>query len=80
MIMGYMIEITEDKFEELTEGVEDMLRIGGKVMSCLDGMKRERMGNRMPMPDYRDRWHDDDWRDEDRYGERRYYGRHGGRY
>ena len=72
MIMGYMIEITEDKFEELTEGV--------KVMSCLDGMKRERMGNRMPMPDYRDRWHDDDWRDEDRYGERRYYGRHGGRY
>lgn len=72
--MGYMIEITENKFDELIDNCEEMLRAGGKVMKCLDSMKRERTGNRMPMSDYRDKW-DDDWNDEDRYGERRYYGR-----
>lgn len=83
--MGYMIEITEDKFDELSENVEKMLRYGGKVMSCIDGMRRERMGERMPMPDYRDDWRNerddhDDWRENDRYGERRYSGRGRGRY
>ena len=75
-----MIEITENKFDELVDNCEEMLRIGGKVMSCLDSIKHERMGNRIPMPDYRDQWHDDDYdrRDEDRYSERRYYGRRGG--
>ena len=72
--MGYMVEITENKFDELVDNCEEMVRAGGKVMKCLDSLKRERM----PMPDYRDKWYDDDWRDEDRYGERRYYGRRGG--
>ena len=49
-------------------------------MSCIDGMRPERMGERMPMPDYRDDWRNerddhDDWRVNDRYGERRYDGR-----
>ena len=75
-----MIEITESKFDELSENVEKMLRYGGKVMSCIDGMRRERMGERMSMPDYRDDWRNerddhDDWRENDRYGERRYDGR-----
>ena len=30
-----MIEITENKFDELVENAEKMLRYGGKVMSCL---------------------------------------------
>lgn len=68
--MGYMIEIKEDKFDELTENAEKLLRYGGKIMSCLDSMKRERMGERMP--EYRDGGRDyDDWGDDDRYGERR---------
>lgn len=75
--MGYMIEITEDKFDELSENVEKMLRYGGKVMSCIDGMRRERMGERMP--DYRDDWRNErdreDWQEDGRYG-----GRHSGRY
>ena len=51
--MNYIVEITEDKFSELTENAEKMLRYGGKVMSCLDSIKRERYGERSPMPDYR---------------------------
>lgn len=76
----YMIEITEDKMDELVENVEKCLRYGGKAMSCLDSLRRGngRMGERMPMPDYRD-WgreerdydRDDDRYDDDRYGERR---------
>lgn len=67
--MGYMIEINEDKFDELAENAEKMLRYGGKIMSCLDGMKRERMGERMP--EYRDGGRDrDGWREDDRYDER----------
>lgn len=81
--MGYMIEITENKFDELAENAEKMLRYGGKVMSCLDSMRRERMGERMP--DYRDDWrnggNDDDYDGGGRYGERRGGGyRGGGRY
>ena len=54
--MGYMVEITENKFDELVDNCEEMVRAGGKVMKCLDSLKRERMGNRMPMPDYRDKF------------------------
>ena len=52
----YMIEIREDKLDELVENAEKMLRYGGKVMSCLDSLsgERGRMGHRSPMPDYRD--------------------------
>lgn len=83
-----MIEIREDKLDELVENAEKMLRYGGKVMSCLDslGGERGRMGRRSPMPDYRDEWRTerDDYDDdrESRYGERdgRGYGRGRGRY
>ena len=34
----YMIEIREDKLDELVENAEKMLRYGGKVMSCLDSL------------------------------------------
>ena len=51
-----MIEITEDKFDDLYENIEGMLRFGGKAMTCLDKMKHEkesRYGERNRMPDYR---------------------------
>ena len=79
----YMTEITESKFDELVENAEKMLRYGGKVMSCLDSIQRgsDRMGERSPMPDYRDDWRRDSERrerdmyddddDDGRYGERR---------
>ena len=76
--MGYMIEITENKVNEMSELVEKMLKYGGKLMHCIDEMgddKYGRMGHRNPMPDYRDNWDDDD----DRYGER-HGGRRGGGY
>mgnify|MGYP000553194950 CR=1 FL=1 len=49
-----MIEITEDKFDDLYDNIESMLGFGSKAMSCLKKMKQERMGERMP--DYRDDW------------------------
>lgn len=51
----YMIEITEDKMEGLYENAEKMLRYGGKVMSCLDEIKRGKYSERNRMPDYRSR-------------------------
>lgn len=50
-----IIEITEDKLEGLCENAEKMLRYGGKVMSCLDELKRGKYGERNRMPDYRGR-------------------------
>ena len=72
--MGYRIEITENKVNEMSEIVEKMLKNGGKLMHCIDEMREDkygRMGHRSPMPAYRDNWAEDD---DDRYGER-----HGGR-
>ena len=86
----YMIEITENKMDELAENAEKMLRYGGKVMSCIDSLRNSegRMGERSPMPDYRD-WGRDNERGRDergmdydnggRYGERYDGGYHGGR-
>lgn len=84
----YMIEITENKFDELVENAEKMLKYGGKVMSCLEDMRRGegRMGERSPMPDYRDMGREErrryerdmDYDDEGRYGERYGGGYHGG--
>lgn len=65
--MSYMIEITEDKYDELSENIEKGLRFMGKAMQCIDSMKRERMGSRMP--DYRDQWNERE--DDERYNERR---------
>lgn len=85
----YMVEITENKFDELIENAEKMLKYGGKVMSCLESMRQGdgRMGERSPMPDYRDIGRDErrryersmDYDDEGRYGERYGGGYYGGR-
>lgn len=93
MIM-VMIEITEDKFDDLYDNIESMLGFGSKAMSCLKMMKQERMGERMP--DYRDDWRrereereerenrrrfnnvNDDWNYPNRYGERGGGGYNGG--
>lgn len=73
----YMIEITEDKYSELAENAEKMLKYGGKVMSCLDSMKGEIYGERTPMPDYRGRGHNSrsNMRGDDDEYMRRDYGR-----
>lgn len=46
----YMIEITEDKVECLSEMIEKMLKYGGKAMQCVEEMRensvRGRMGER----------------------------------
>lgn len=84
----YMTEITESRFDELVENAEKMLRYGGKVMSCLDSIQRgsDRMGERSPMPDYRDKWRGDRShsrdrdRDMDDYEQERYGERYGGGY
>ena len=36
-----IVEITEKKMTELSEGLEDMLAIGGKLMSCIEELKEE---------------------------------------
>lgn len=79
--MGYMIEITENKVNEMSELVEKMLKYGGKLMHCIDEMgddRGERMGRRSPMQDYRDNWKNYDDDDDDRYDERRGGRRSGG--
>lgn len=81
----YVIEISEDKYEGLSENVEKAIKYMGKVMQCVDAMKdssremeesefQQRRGR-----SYRDSY-DHDYRnwDEDRYGER--MGRGSGRY
>ncbi len=75
-----MIEITENKMDELAENAEKMLRYGGKVMSCIDSLRNGegRIGERSPMPDYRDWGRDErgryergmDYDNDGRYGER----------
>lgn len=58
--MSYMIEFTEDKFDELTENVEKMLRYGSKVMSCVQNMRTSREPERR---EYRER----DYEEHHRY-------------
>lgn len=36
-----IVEITEDKIGKMSEYAEKMLRYGGKLMSCLDGINEE---------------------------------------
>ena len=37
----YIIKISKDKFDHITEAAEQMLRYGGKIMQCLEGLKEE---------------------------------------
>lgn len=39
--MGYLIEISDSKFDKMSEYVEDMLWAGGELMHCLEKMKDE---------------------------------------
>ncbi len=79
--MGYIIEVTESKVEQLAENAEKMLRYGGKVMQCIEELRESegRLGERMPS---RDGYDDDDFysRDRDYFGERRGRSMRTGRY
>lgn len=52
-----IIKIKEDKFSDMKENAEKMLRYGGKFMNYIDEMERESertdMGERNHMGDYR---------------------------
>ena len=39
--MAYMIQITEDKKEKLSKGLEKMIHIGGMLMQCVEGLDEE---------------------------------------
>lgn len=56
--MAYMIQITEEKKEKLSELCNKVLRYGGKMMQCLESLDEEdeEIGMRQ--------WEDDDY-DED---------------
>lgn len=36
-----LIQITEEKIDEMSEAVEDMLHTGGKLMSCIERLRDE---------------------------------------
>lgn len=62
------IIITEDKYQELSDMTEKMLRYGGRIMTCLEELKGESAGER----------DDEDWDDDDEMGMRGAYGSRGG--
>lgn len=84
--MGMIIQITEEKIDEMSEAVDDMLHIGGRLMSCIESMKTKggdgsEMGYRRGRMNYRDeqrydrdKWSDDDmnWRNQRRGSDGRY--------
>lgn len=41
----YIIEVTEDKYEQLAKHAEEMLRHGGMLMQCLDSLKEGKSGS-----------------------------------
>lgn len=69
--MAYMIQISEDKKEKLSEMCEKMLHYGGKMMQCLESLDE---GGDMGFRDDED---EEDWRESGqrengmRYGMRR---------
>lgn len=82
-----MVQITESKIQDISTMVEDMLHIGGKLMSCIEEMKEKehemygersgRNGNTMSMRDdsrYRE-YNEDRAMQDDPYQERRMYRR-----
>ena len=65
----YMVEISENKVEKMSDYAEKMLRYGGKLMQCLAELSEgESMGQRE---------YDEDDYDDDEMGERGGYGRGG---
>lgn len=77
--MGYIIEITEDKVENLAEKVGKALRYMGEAMTCIDKMmddksNGESMGERGGYRDYRGGYRNpmhESYPDYDEMGERR---------
>ena len=39
--MGFLLEITENKFDKMAEYTEKMLKYGGKLMSCISELGEE---------------------------------------
>lgn len=84
--MGYVIEITEQKKEKLSEHIEKALHEMGKAMACVEQLggemgERTQYGNRYGNMGYRDEDDDDDYyRDEPMMGERRGRSSRTGRY
>lgn len=78
--MGMIIQISEESIDELSEGLENMLHVGGKMMSCVEKMRRgsSDMGYRgrghMGYRDERENkdWDEMDWRNRRRDSEGRY--------
>lgn len=71
--MGYMIEISTEKKEELAENIEQALHYAGKAMACVEQMAEGKMGQRMGnrRMGYRDEMDDTDpYMGERRYGRR----------
>lgn len=90
--MGYLIEISEQKKEKLSEHIEKALHEMGKAMACVEnfgsmgeryGMRDGSYGNRYD--DMGERGHygmrdDEDWDEDEMMGERRRRSRRTGRY
>lgn len=80
--MGYMIEISENKYDKMSEYAEKMLKYGGKLMSCISEMgeehgygHREGYGMRYDGGTYMNSRYgygmrdDEEWEEDDRYDE-----------
>ena len=87
--MGYIIEISEQKKEKLSEHIEKALHEMGKAMSCVEqlggeyGQRGGSYGNRYDDMGERGRYgmrDDEDWDEDEMMGERRRRSRRTGRY
>ena len=69
--MATIIEIKEDKLQNLSEYVEKILHYGGKVMQCLEDVESRSKYNEYHGHD-RKRYERDRWDDERQYNNRYY--------
>ena len=80
--MGYLIEISEQKKEKLSEHIEKALHELGKAMACVEQFGGS-YGNRYDDMGERGRYgmrDDEDWDEDEMMGERRRRSRRTGRY
>lgn len=91
--MGYMIEIQENKAEEMAEHAKKMLKHGQKLYECIEELAESSMGERGGYGRYGNRYDgggrygnrmgmrdDEDWEDDDDFSERRGRSSRTGRY
>ena len=87
--MGFLIEISEQKKEKLSEHIEKALHELGKAMACVEqfggeyGQRGGSYGNRYDDMGERGRYDmrdDEDWDEDEMMGERRRRSRRTGRY